>query len=95
VTGYRSQPYDPHRHDADSFDSGEPTPDEWLRQHAAGADARRTARTFVWTARTPASLARLLRSARTVAASSSTARLRSLGGAGVRETAAGRQAAGA
>jgi GNAT superfamily N-acetyltransferase len=49
VTGYRSQPYDPHRHDADSFDSGEPTLDEWLRQHAAGADARRTARTFVWT----------------------------------------------
>jgi GNAT superfamily N-acetyltransferase len=49
VTGYRSQPYDPHRHDTDSFDSGEPTLDEWLRQHAAGADARRTARTFVWT----------------------------------------------
>jgi GNAT superfamily N-acetyltransferase len=49
VTGYRSQPYDPQRHDADHFDSGEPTLDEWLRRHAAGADARRTARTFVWT----------------------------------------------
>jgi GNAT superfamily N-acetyltransferase len=49
VTGYRSQPYDPHHHDADGFDSGEPALDEWLRQHAAGADARRTARTFVWT----------------------------------------------
>ncbi len=49
VTGYRSQPYDPDHHDADAFDSGEPTLDEWLRQHAAGADARRTARTFVWT----------------------------------------------
>jgi GNAT superfamily N-acetyltransferase len=49
VTGCCSQPYDPDRHDADTFDSGEPTLDEWLRQHAAGADARRTARTFVWT----------------------------------------------
>lgn len=46
---YLSQPYDPHRHDADRFDSGEPTLDEWLRRHAAGADARRTARTFLWT----------------------------------------------
>ena len=49
MTGYRSQRYDPLRHDAAGFDSGEPTLDEWLRQHAAGADARRTARTFVWT----------------------------------------------
>lgn len=49
MTGYRSQPYDPQRHDADAFDSGEPALDEWLRRHAAGADARRTARTFVWT----------------------------------------------
>jgi GNAT superfamily N-acetyltransferase len=47
VSGYRSQSYDPHRHDADTFDSGEPTLDEWLRRHAAGG--RRTARTFVWT----------------------------------------------
>jgi GNAT superfamily N-acetyltransferase len=50
VTPYRSQPYDPHRHDTESFVSGEPALDEWLRRHAAGADARRTARTFVWTA---------------------------------------------
>jgi GNAT superfamily N-acetyltransferase len=49
VTGYRSQPYDPQHHDTDTFDSGEAALDEWLRQHAAGADARRTARTFVWT----------------------------------------------
>jgi GNAT superfamily N-acetyltransferase len=49
VTPYRSQPYDPHRHDTAGFDSGEPALDDWLRQHAAGADARRTARTFVWT----------------------------------------------
>jgi GNAT superfamily N-acetyltransferase len=48
VTGYRSQRYDPIRHDASAFDSGEPELDEWLRRHAAGADARRTARTFVW-----------------------------------------------
>lgn len=47
--GYRSQPYDSQRHDADAFDSGEAALDEWLRRHAAGADARRTARTFVWT----------------------------------------------
>ena len=50
MTGYRSQPYDPQFHDAATFDSGEPALDEWLRRHAAGADARRTARTFVWTA---------------------------------------------
>jgi GNAT superfamily N-acetyltransferase len=49
VTGYCSQPFDPDRHDADAFDSGEPELDEWLRRHAAGADARRTARTFIWT----------------------------------------------
>jgi hypothetical protein len=49
VTGYRSQPYDPARHDPDTFDTGEAPLDEWLRWHAAGADARRTARTFVWT----------------------------------------------
>lgn len=49
MTGYRSQPFDSDRHDADAFDSGEPELDEWLRRHAAGAGARRTARTFVWT----------------------------------------------
>ena len=50
MTGYRSQPYTPQHHDATAFDSGEPALDDWLRRHAAGADARRTARTFVWTA---------------------------------------------
>lgn len=49
MTPYRSQPYDPVRHRTAGFDSGEPALDDWLRQHAAGADARRTARTFVWT----------------------------------------------
>lgn len=30
------------------MDSGESELDEWLRLHAAGAEARRVARTFVW-----------------------------------------------
>lgn len=34
-------------HALDDFDSGEPSPDRWLREHARGAEARRTARTFV------------------------------------------------
>ncbi len=39
---------DPQRHDTHAFDSGEPALDDWLRQHAAGAEARRVSRTFVW-----------------------------------------------
>jgi len=30
------------------MNSGEPELDTWLREHAAGAEARRVARTFVW-----------------------------------------------
>ncbi len=45
---YFSQPLDPARHRLDAFDSGEPKLDGWLREHAAGAAARRVARTFVW-----------------------------------------------
>ncbi len=45
---YRSQPFDPARHDLIAFDSGEPDLDGWLREHASGAAARRVARTFVW-----------------------------------------------
>lgn len=45
---YRSEPLDPARHQLDSLDSGEPELDTWLRQYAAGAEARRVARTFVW-----------------------------------------------
>lgn len=45
---YRSQPLDPARHRLDSLDSGEPELDTWLREQAAGAQARRVARTFVW-----------------------------------------------
>lgn len=45
---FRSEPLDPARHQLDSLDSGEPALDTWLRDHAAGAEARRVARTFVW-----------------------------------------------
>jgi len=45
---FRSESLDPARHQLDSLDSGEPTVDAWLRDHAAGAEARRVARTFVW-----------------------------------------------
>jgi GNAT superfamily N-acetyltransferase len=48
--GYRSEALDPGRHDLSAFDSGEPELDRWLREHAAGAEARRVARTFVWVA---------------------------------------------
>jgi GNAT superfamily N-acetyltransferase len=45
---YRSEALDPARHVLDVLDSGEPQLDEWLRDHAVGAEARRVARTFVW-----------------------------------------------
>jgi len=45
---WRSEALDPPRHGTAGFDSGEPTLDTWLREHAAGAEARRVARTFVW-----------------------------------------------
>lgn len=48
--GYRSEALEPARHDLSGLDSGEPELDGWLRQHAAGAEARRVARTFVWVA---------------------------------------------
>lgn len=35
-------------HQLDAFSSGQPRLDEWLRQDALEAQARRTARTFVW-----------------------------------------------
>src|SRR4051812_27642356 len=46
---YRSRPLDTDRHQLTSFASGEPPLDVWLREHAAGAEARRVSRTFVWT----------------------------------------------
>ena len=45
---YRSRPIDPEGQDLAGLDSGEPDLDRWLREHAAGAEARRVARTFVW-----------------------------------------------
>jgi GNAT superfamily N-acetyltransferase len=33
----------------DALDSGEPSMDAWLSEQASGAEARRVARTFVWT----------------------------------------------
>jgi GNAT superfamily N-acetyltransferase len=45
---YRSQPFDPDIHDVSTFQCGEPTLDSWIREHAAPAGARRTARTWVW-----------------------------------------------
>jgi len=47
---FRSEPLDPARHHLGEFDSGEPELDTWLREHAAGAGARRVARTLVWVA---------------------------------------------
>ncbi len=46
--GYRSEPLDLGRHELSTLNSGEPELDIWLREHAAGAEARRVARTFVW-----------------------------------------------
>ena len=45
---FRSNAFDPAHHDASAFDSGEPDLDTWLRNHAADAQARRVATTFVW-----------------------------------------------
>lgn len=45
---FRSEALDPARHDLTSFASGADALDSWLRDHAAGAEARRVARTFVW-----------------------------------------------
>lgn len=38
-------------HDCTTFDCGQPSLDEWLRTSALSAIAKRTGRTFVWTAR--------------------------------------------
>ena len=47
---FRSQPLmTADWHQLTAFASGEPSLDAWLRDHAAGAEARRVSRTFVWT----------------------------------------------
>lgn len=45
----RSERFDPERHQVDEFTCGEPSLDAWLRDQAAAATARRTARTWAWT----------------------------------------------
>lgn len=47
---FTSAPLGSHSAKLEGFDSGARDLDEWLRVHAAGAQARRTARTFVWCA---------------------------------------------
>ena len=46
---FRSQALNPGIQRLDALDSGEPSMDTWLSEHASGAEARRVARTFVWT----------------------------------------------
>lgn len=45
---YQSQPYVPGRHDLEQFSCGESSLDTWLREQAAQAAIRGTARTWVW-----------------------------------------------
>lgn len=45
---FRSERFDPERHNVADFTCGETSLDTWLRQQAAPATARRTARTWVW-----------------------------------------------
>ncbi len=45
---FRSQRFDPDRHDVSSFSCGEPELDAWLREQAHGASRRGTALTWVW-----------------------------------------------
>ena len=45
---FRSVPLDPEQHDVQGFTCGEATLDNWLREQAVPATARRTARTWVW-----------------------------------------------
>lgn len=45
---FRSQRFEPNRHDVSGFTCGEPSLDAWLREQAAPASVRRTARTWVW-----------------------------------------------
>jgi GNAT superfamily N-acetyltransferase len=45
---FRSERLDPERHDVSGFSCGEESLDVWLREHAATASKRDTARTWVW-----------------------------------------------
>lgn len=45
---FRSERFDPSRHDVSRFSCGEPSLDTWLHEQAAPANVRNTARTWVW-----------------------------------------------
>ena len=45
---FRSERFDPQRHDVSGFTCGEESLDAWLREYAATASRRNTARTWVW-----------------------------------------------
>jgi GNAT superfamily N-acetyltransferase len=45
---FRSERYDPARHDASTFSCGEESLDIWLREQALASTKRGTARTWVW-----------------------------------------------
>jgi predicted GNAT family N-acyltransferase len=45
---YRSERFEPDRHDVAGFSCGEKSLDDWLRDQAASATKRGTARTWVW-----------------------------------------------
>lgn len=45
---YRSERYDPDRHDVSTFSCGEESLDVWLREQAFASTKRGTARTWVW-----------------------------------------------
>ena len=45
---FRSEHLEIDRHDVGALDSGASELDTWFREQAAGAEARRVARTFVW-----------------------------------------------
>lgn len=45
---FRSERFDPDRHEVNGFACGEPSLDAWLRDQADPAARRRTARTWVW-----------------------------------------------
>lgn len=49
MTEFRSHPLDAAAHKLAAFDSGVAQLDDWLKSHAASAEARRTSRTWVWT----------------------------------------------
>ena len=45
---FRSERFDPERHDVSEFLSGEPSLDQWLRDNAAVEDRRGHSRAWVW-----------------------------------------------